>query len=134
MHPYSTKRPANPKFIAMLAIVSRAVSAGIGAVAKQIHDDWGWTIGGASALSCFGALYFVFDRFLWRLRVARALLLLPDLNGAWECHGRTTLHHGVAQDLPWRGTTPEHANTRRSSPKPICRPPSRGEPLDLTPP
>lgn len=104
MHPYSTNSPANPNLIALLALISCAVSVGIGALTKQIHDNWGWTIGGVSALSCFGVLFFVFDRFLWRLKAARAILLVPDLNGSWECQGKTILKGGAPQDLPWIGT------------------------------
>lgn len=104
MHPYSTNSPANPKLIAMLAIVASAVSAGIGALTKQFHDTWGWTIGGVSTLSCFGVLYLVFDRFLWRWKVARAVLLVPDLNGTWECRGKTVLQAGTAQEVSWTGT------------------------------
>lgn len=104
MHPYSTNSPGNPKLIAVLAIVASAVSAGIGALTNQIHDSWGWTIGGVSTLSCFGVLYLVFDRFLWRWRAVRTVLLVPDLNGAWECRGKTILKGGDSQDLAWSAT------------------------------
>jgi hypothetical protein len=104
MHPYSTNSPGNPKLIGVLAIVASSVSAGVGALANQIHNSWGWTIGGVSTLTCFGILHLVFDRFLWRRKIARKFLLVPDLNGTWECRGKTILKSGTAQDLTWSGT------------------------------
>lgn len=104
MHPYSTNSPANPKLIAVLALVSSAVSVGIGLLLKQINDAFGWTVGGVSALACFGVLYFVFDRYSWRWPIARRFLLVPDLNGTWRCAGRTTSRAGKAADIEWVAT------------------------------
>jgi hypothetical protein len=49
----------------------------------------------------FSALYLAVDRWLWRYRVIRRLLLVPDLNGTWQCEGRTTLRRGEKAEFDW---------------------------------
>lgn len=42
-----------------------------------------------SAGVIYVALYWLFDRYLWRFVKVRALLKLPDLQGAWVCQAKT---------------------------------------------
>lgn len=104
MHPYSTNSVANPKLIAFIALASSGASVGIARLIELLNSTIGWTIGSVSALSCFGILYFIFDRWLWRWPLARRVLLVPDLNGEWDCTGKITQLNGTPTSTPWHGT------------------------------
>jgi hypothetical protein len=104
MHPYATDSPANPKLLAGLALVAAAASALVGTAVASVNSTLGWNIGGLSAMSCFGLLYLLFDRSLWKLKWVRRFLLVPDLNGEWRCSGVTVSKAGTEKSEPWNGT------------------------------
>lgn len=104
MHPYSTDSPANPKLIAFIALVAVAITAGLRLLFSVLQVDPGWLLGGISAMTFFGALYFLFDRWVWKWGAARKVLLVPDLNGVWRCEGQTVLKNGHEANFPWSGT------------------------------
>lgn len=64
----------------------------------------GLTVSGVSSLGIFGALFWLFDRRVWRVRWLRRWLLVPDLNGTWECSGEMTQKDGDRVSYPWNGT------------------------------
>lgn len=45
----------------------------------------------------------VFNHYLRRIRWFRKFLLVPDLNGDWQCSGQTTLREGEAVASEWTG-------------------------------
>ena len=53
---------------------------------NAIDFDPQWWVGAPSFAACYSVLYWVFDRFVWRLGLLRTLRLMhvPDLNGDWE--------------------------------------------------
>ncbi|MEG3155725.1 Cap15 family CBASS effector [Sphingomonas sp. RB1R13] len=53
---------------------------------------------GAGAV--YGILFWLFDRYLWRLGPVAKLLKVPDLSGKWDCEG-VPLDNGKA--VPWQG-------------------------------
>src|SRR4051794_25310058 len=53
---------------------------------------------GAGAV--FGALYWLFNRYLWRWPLLALALKVPDLAGEWKCKGTTLAPDGSAQ-LEW---------------------------------
>lgn len=42
-----------------------------------------------TAFFIYGVLYFVFDRYFWKLPKVSSLLKVPHLSGDWNCKGRT---------------------------------------------
>lgn len=48
----------------------------------------------------YGFLFWLFDRYLWRIGPIAKLLKVPDLSGTWHCEG-TPLDKGKA--VPWQG-------------------------------
>ena len=63
-------------------------------------DRWMTTVGTAVPVTAFfGLLYLLFDRYLWKWSMFRRVLLVPDLNGVWECRGRTALKNGTPVEL-----------------------------------
>ncbi len=59
-----------------------------------------WPIG---AGAWYALIYWVFDRFAWKVPALSRLLHVPDLAGTWECTGRS---HDPAMAAPfeWSGT------------------------------
>ena len=88
MHTYATNCPFHTKLTAVIAFIAAALSAFIGWAVTWIKDSWGFSVGGVSAMATFGILYFIFNRWLWRIPLFRHILLVPDLNGVWICEGR----------------------------------------------
>lgn len=104
MHPYSTNSPANPKLYGYLMLLAIVVSTLVGYLLTKLHDFTGWTLGGVSAMAVFIALHFSFNHYEWRNSWLRRLLLVPDLNGEWECQGMTTSRDGQASQSAWSGS------------------------------
>lgn len=48
----------------------------------------------------YAALYWVFDRYVWKFGPLGRVLKLPDLSGTWRCEGRA-LDKG--EPVPWSG-------------------------------
>jgi len=53
--------------------------------------------------SVFVALYWIFDRFLWRLPGVAMFLRVPNLSGDWHCDGQT-LNPDKSPSYAWQAT------------------------------
>lgn len=51
----------------------------------------------------FGIVYFVFNKYLWKVKVLRKIFLIPDLNGTWSCSGETTIKESSKSSKKWEG-------------------------------
>ncbi len=51
----------------------------------------------------FTLIYLAFDRYLWKVKLVRSFLLVPDLNGTWLCSGETTIKNGSTASYKWKG-------------------------------
>ena len=56
-----------------------------------------------SATCVFAALYWIFDRFLWKMSGVASLLKVPNLAGEWRCEGQT-LDGARNPTYQWQGT------------------------------
>ena len=54
------------------------------------------------AAAVYGVLYWLFNRFLWRMPPIAQALRIPDLTGAWQCIG-TTLNERGDTVRTWSG-------------------------------
>ena len=52
----------------------------------------------------FAVLYWCFDRYLWRWRALRRVMLVPDLNGQWTVNGVTLWRDGQTLIEAWTGS------------------------------
>lgn len=75
--------------------------------AVDLAKAWGWNVNvpptllsllGAGAV--YGILYWLFDRFAWRIAPLGRFLKVPNLAGQWVCEGQP-LESDVAK--PWKG-------------------------------
>jgi len=85
----------------LIAFAAIAVASGFAWVAAGIESKFDVAIGGLSSFAVFGFLYVVFDKYLWKVRLIRQWLLVPDLNGKWNCQGETLVKNGETVSWPW---------------------------------
>ena len=104
MHTYATNSPVSRNLGAYLMIAATVIATGASFTVHQINSSLGWSLGGVSAMAVYGFLYALFNQSIWRWPWARALLLVPNLNGTWECEGSTVCKNGTAAGWPWTGT------------------------------
>lgn len=111
MHDYSIDKHPKEKIIFGLAFVAIAATPKLNsAIAACMQEAealgfLGWApIKAVPVFLLFVALYFVFDKFLWRVGILRRFLLVPDLNGTWSCVGQTRIKNGERKTYDWSGT------------------------------
>ena len=111
MHDYSIDKHPKEKVLfvlALLAITSAPVLQNLAEkVVTFLEVSSGWSSAPAVAVPVFGlfaGLYFLFNKYLWKVSWLRKILLVPDLNGAWSCQGHTTLKNGEPENIDWSST------------------------------
>ena len=111
MHDYSIDRHPKQKILFILAFIAITATPTINSlfvsIATRIGLEAGWitTLGTVLPVSVlFGSLYLLFDRYLWKWTILRRVMLVPDLNGKWECRGKTVLRKGESVEFKWEGT------------------------------
>ena len=97
MHDYSIDRHPKEKVLFLLALIAIIAAPLVKGLAEYLVSllevSTGWSSAPVVAVpvfGLFGGLYFLFDRFLWKITFLRKLLLVPDLNGKWVCAGCTS--------------------------------------------
>ena len=102
MHGYSTdssERRVVPLLLALLSIGLAWISSRFLAAA---HLALPWWLDAPSSLAFYGVLYGLFEKFLWRSRLAHKLGLvrIPDLMGRWRGYLITSFDgHAKRHDL-----------------------------------
>ena len=72
--------------VSVLLVVSIGLVGAINAVLSTVDFEFRWIINPFSVAGIFGLLYFMFDRFIWKLHLLRRfdIVTIPDLNGVWK--------------------------------------------------
>lgn len=101
MHPYSSTNASREKPVAYIAIGCALLSIGLG---KVIHElALPSYVGAPSAIVFFGAVFWLFDRYVWRLSLKRLQATrIPNLNGTWE--GKIDVRKGKGPKMEDLGT------------------------------
>lgn len=97
MHTYSMRGCCRERYIFYIALAAIAVLA----IVKQAAGFVGVAVS-ITAFSVFGALYFIFDRWVWKFGWIGKLLGTPDLSGTWAVEGHTDGADGIERD--WEAT------------------------------
>jgi len=103
MHPYATDSPGSPKLFWAIALLGLGFSSVVGCLTSALGGSGGWQVGSVSGMTCFAIIYYIFDYVLWKGRLVRRALLVPDLNGVWECSGRTVTRGPESLNIHWKG-------------------------------
>lgn len=111
MHDYSIDKHPKEKvlfFLALVAITSAPIIKELAEyLVSLLEVSTGWSSAPVVAVPVFGlfaGLYFLFDKYLWKISWLRKVLLVPDLNGKWRCNGHTNLKNAEQVDYDWNAT------------------------------
>ncbi|MDP1558210.1 MAG: hypothetical protein Q8K59_13190 [Nitrosomonas sp.] len=111
MHDYSIDKHPKEKvlfFLALIAITAAPIIKGLAEVLVSLLEvSTGWSSAPVVAIPVFGlfaGLYFLFDKYLWKISWLRKVLLVPDLNGKWSCDGHTNLKNAEPVGYDWKAT------------------------------
>ena len=104
MHDYSIDKHPKEKILFLLALLAIVAAPILQSGVDFLGMKAG--LGKTSAIvitvfSVFAVLYWLFDRHLWKAKLLRRYLLVPDLNGTWHCLGQTALKNGKPVDYLW---------------------------------
>tara|TARA_R110001599_G_scaffold28466_1_gene98433 strand:- start:1340 stop:1954 length:615 start_codon:yes stop_codon:yes gene_type:complete len=111
MHDYSMDK--HPKetvlfFLALIAITAAPIIKGLAeSLVSLLEVSTGWSsvpVVAVPVFALFAGLYFLFDKYLWKVSWLRKVLLVPDLNGKWSCNGHTSLKNAELADYNWNAT------------------------------
>jgi hypothetical protein len=110
VHDYSIDNHPKEKILFALAFMAIISAPNLNSIVQSIMIKVGVTAGFSSVsvtaipvFGLFGFLYWVFNKFLWRIKILRKLLLVPDLNGKWTVEGSTALKNGKEAAYSWNG-------------------------------
>lgn len=111
MHDYSIDKHPKEKVLFLLALIAITAAPVIKGLAEYLvlllEVSTGWSSAPVVAVPVFGlfaGLYFLFDKYFWKISGFRKMLLVPDLNGKWSCKGHTTMKNAEAVDYNWNAT------------------------------
>ena len=84
MHSYETEGRGKVVVAIIAVSVLLVWLLHVGLAATNFEPRWWLSV--PSFAGCYSVLYWLFDRYLWRLGLLRRLRLfrLPDLNGTWD--------------------------------------------------
>ncbi|MGH1457229.1 MAG: hypothetical protein ACRBDI_10645 [Alphaproteobacteria bacterium] len=105
MHDYSIDKHPKEKILFALAFLAIIATPFINQALSQVQENLGgWTLPltGLSVFMVFGTIFWFFNQFLWKCKHVRKLLLMPDLNGKWECSGITLIKAGEETNYAWK--------------------------------
>jgi hypothetical protein len=110
MHDYSIDNHPKEKVLFGLAFIAISAAPSLNRLIQQLIEALELTeklgspaVTAIPVFALFGLVYWVFDKYLWRIPFARRLLLVPDLNGKWAVSGSTALQKGECVDFRWDG-------------------------------
>src|SRR5260370_35924827 len=85
MHGYSTDSNERRIVPLLLALVAIALAWATSKFLAAAHLSFPWWADAPSSMAFYGALYALFDRYLWRNTFVRkgGLVRIPNLTGPW---------------------------------------------------
>lgn len=107
MHDYSIDRHPKGKIVFGLAFLAILITPKLNSFVQDIGLSTGLYSISATTLSVFllfSFLYWIFNKYLWRVKFLRKVLLVPDINGKWLIEGQTILKKGDQAVKDWSGT------------------------------
>ena len=105
MHTYTTdsnERKFVPLYIAGASIL---LAWGLNRILNFVQLTIPWWIDAPSVIGFYELLYTLFDKYLWKLRIFRAIgiIKIPDLNGIWRGYVASSFNeHAIKYDATIR--------------------------------
>lgn len=93
-YPYATDSSERDRFAFYAAAIAIALVWGTHATLEHYFVTLPWLIETPSTLGLYFAIRSFFSKYLWRLKICRAvgLVTIPDLNGTWKGELRSSYH------------------------------------------
>ena len=111
MHDYTIDKHPKEKVLFILAVLAITFSPilqnFVEYSVRLLEVNTAWSSPPVVAIPVFGlflGLSSLFNKYLWRINSLRRILLVPDLNGSWECEGHTILKDGEQNPFDWSAT------------------------------
>lgn len=104
MHEYALTDHPREKIILVIAVIALLISQFISeylyAFLKTFMNIT--MTHSLSLFTIFAIIYFLFNKYIWNLKLFYKLFHFPNLEGEWECTG---LSHNIEkqEDFPWEG-------------------------------
>ncbi|MBH0359275.1 hypothetical protein [Bacillus toyonensis] len=96
MHDYIVLESKKKSVIFSLAVFSYILSNAITA----LLNSWG-VVGVTITCSLLFAInYFLFNKYIWKFKICKKILCIPDLNGEWKCVGLSN-NIDLQQQFDW---------------------------------
>lgn len=95
MHPYASDSDERKTMSFGIFLVSVGIVWGSELIAAYAFDFTGFELTAPSILFVAGSFYSLYNRHIWRWKLLQkvGLVQIPDLNGTWTGHGRSS-HNG----------------------------------------
>ena len=105
MHEYCVIGHPREKIIYWLAFISIVFAPLVSNLIHILLNDylsitWKLTLSG---VVIFSILYIIFNKYLWKIKYFSKLFRFPDLNGEWECIGKS-YNPKINKNYDWNGT------------------------------
>ncbi len=84
MHPYSIDTEERKNVLLFLALMSILLAWGFSNVLEYYQIHLSWWIESPSVLFFYGAVFLIFDRFVWKPLAKMQVIKTPNLNGEWH--------------------------------------------------
>jgi SMODS-associating 2TM, beta-strand rich effector domain len=100
LHLYAAEMENRVRLIALMGLLAAGLGAGAGRLLEEL--DLPVAFGAPSAMTTFALLFFVFDRWAWRVKLPLLprLSRIPDLRGSWKGGVEIKSVDGEKQKLP----------------------------------
>jgi len=84
MHLYSAEMENRFRLIGLMGLLAAVLGSGAGRLLEELDPPF--ELAAPSAITLFGVLFYVFDRWAWRFKLPLLprLSQIPDLRGSWE--------------------------------------------------
>lgn len=96
MHKYSILPNGKSKVLINIGIISVTISSILNGVMTKLFGMGAFYI--RSGVVALG-LYFIIDRYLWKFKIFKIILKVPNLNGIYEVEALN-----VEKNIKWKGT------------------------------
>jgi len=91
VHEYSVIGHPRERIIFIIAFISIIVGPIVISILGEIYSSLTGQVFSLSiaVMSIFSGLYFLFNKWFWKIRLFSKIFSFPNLNGTWVCSGET---------------------------------------------
>jgi hypothetical protein len=97
MHPYSIDTEERKNVMLSLAVVSIILAWGFYKIINYYQISLPWCVESPSILFIYGVLFFMFDKWVWKLLEKIGFLKTPNLNGEWRGYLKSSFDEHSAE-------------------------------------